>query len=104
MERKQRNTSHHDGQEAERNSSHNGGQETEWISNWKKPEQDIVPKDIPPLIYLHHQAPPSTVLPLPIVYSNFKSISVLNHSLNQNPHDLIISAKTLTDTPRDVLY
>jgi hypothetical protein len=40
------------------------------------------------------------------VYSNFESkfINRISHWLGQNPHDLIIFGKVLTDTPRGMLY
>jgi hypothetical protein len=62
--------------------------------------QDMPFKDMSPMTYFlqlgltfhsfHH---------LEIVYSTFKSINGLNHSLGQRPHDLIMSGNVLTDTP-----
>jgi hypothetical protein len=38
------------------------------------------------------------------VYPNFEFINELNHLLGQSPHNLILTANTLTDTSRDMLY
>jgi hypothetical protein len=55
---------------------------------------DLLPLTRPHLPQLQH---------LSMVYSDFEFISGLNHSLDQSPHDLIISGNALTDTPRGVL-
>jgi hypothetical protein len=41
---------------------------------------------------------------LPVVYSNFESISGLIHSLSRSPHNLLISGNALIDMPSGVLH
>jgi hypothetical protein len=55
----------------------------------KRPGQEMPFKDTPQWLTSSRKALPSSFLHLSIVYSNFESISELNHCLGQSHHDLI---------------
>jgi hypothetical protein len=77
-------------------------QEAESSSNRKGSEQDIVLKDLPPMICLYQSRP--TFHNIRVVYSDFESINRFKTFIRSDPHDLIIYGDNLIDMSKGVLY